>query len=84
MRPSPVSRKIAKFCPWRDDAGLLPGGPPGDPFALAACLLNGRPAAVIVATHDDGTYTHFMPLFVAVQEGMSIKPHPDLFEDQPA
>jgi hypothetical protein len=69
--------------PWMEIAfrGLTHASETGEPYALVSCFMNGRPAAVIAATHDDGERTHILPLFVACQPGMQIRPHPEDVDD---
>jgi hypothetical protein len=49
----------------------------GEPFALISCLNNGKPAALIAATHRQGHRTHVLPLFVAVDGSMRFSAQPD-------
>jgi hypothetical protein len=65
--------------PWMEHAfrALTHASQTGEPFALVSCFMNGQPAAVIAATRDDGERTHILPLFVACQAGMVIRPHPE-------
>jgi hypothetical protein len=63
--------------PWMEVAfkGLTHASETGEPYALVSCYMNGRPAALIAATHQRGDGTYILPLFMAVQPGMQFTPH---------
>jgi len=65
--------------PWMEIAfrGLTHASETGEPYALISCFMNGKPAALIAATHREGARTHVLPLFMAVQPGMQFTPHAD-------
>jgi hypothetical protein len=44
-------------------------------FALFSCLVNGEPAAAIVAVKRDGDDYAVTPLFVSVTPGMTLTDH---------
>jgi hypothetical protein len=69
--------------PWMEAAfaGLTHASETGEPFALLSCFMNGQPAALVAATHRQGSRTHVLPLFLAVQPWMKFSEHP---EDQAA
>jgi hypothetical protein len=69
--------------PWMEIAfrALTHASQTGEPFALVSCFMNGQPAVVIAATRDEGERTHILPLFVACQPGMLIRPHPEDVDD---
>jgi hypothetical protein len=63
--------------PWIELAfrGLTHASETGEPFALVSCFMNGEPAALIAATHQDSRSTHVLPLFIAVQSWMKFSGH---------
>jgi hypothetical protein len=71
--------------PWMEVAfhALSHASETGEPFALISCLVNGKPAAIIAATRQRGNGMEVMPLFLAVQPGMTFRLHPDEPPDEP-
>jgi hypothetical protein len=65
--------------PWMEVAfeAITHASETGEPFALISCLNNGKPAALIAATHRQGHRTHVLPLFVAVDGSMRFSAQPD-------
>jgi hypothetical protein len=63
--------------PWMEAAfyGLTHANETGESFALISCFMNGKPAAVIALTQNDGRRTHVMPLFLACQPWMNFASH---------
>jgi hypothetical protein len=64
--------------PWMEVAfkGLTHASETDEPYALISCFMNGKPAALIAATHPEGTRTHVLPLFLAVQPWMKFSGQP--------
>jgi hypothetical protein len=65
--------------PWMEVAfkGLTHASETDEPYALISCFMNGKPAALIAATHQEGSRTHVLPLFLAVQPWMTFRGHPE-------
>jgi hypothetical protein len=65
--------------PWMAEAfgALVRSAVTDAPFALMSCYMNGAPAAVIAYVQENGTHSHVLPLFMAVQPGMKFTPHED-------
>jgi hypothetical protein len=77
VRPGPDPEAVTHIEPWMEAAfgGLTHASETGEPFMLVSCFMNGNPAVIIAATHQRGTHTHVLPLFMAVQPGMQFTPH---------
>ncbi|MCP1839114.1 hypothetical protein ACVIHI_007972 [Bradyrhizobium sp. USDA 4524] len=70
--------EVSHIDPWMEVSfnALTRASETGEPFALISCFMNGQPAAVIAATHRQGSRTQVMPLFMAVQPWMNFGSEP--------